>query len=31
MTVAELASALNLTPVALGDPQREVTGGYAGE
>ena len=31
MTVAELASALNLTPVALGDPQREVTGGYAGD
>ena len=31
MTVAELASALSLTPVALGDPQREVTGGYAGD
>ncbi len=31
MTVLELASALALTPVALGDQQREVTGGFAGD
>ena len=29
MTVSEMASALDLTPVSLGDTQREVTGGPA--
>ena len=31
MTVSEMASALDLTPVSLGDTQREVTGGYTGD
>lgn len=31
MTVKELADALDLTPVALPDGEREVTGGYAGD
>lgn len=31
MTVSEMASALDLTPIAESDTQREVTGGYTGD
>ncbi len=31
MTVAELASALELIPVSEADPEREITGGYVGD
>ncbi|BDF69716.1 hypothetical protein CE91St41_06970 [Oscillospiraceae bacterium] len=31
MTVRECARALGLTPYHLGDPNREVSGGYAGD
>ncbi len=31
MTVNELLSALSLTPLCLPHPEREITGGYAGD
>ena len=31
MTVAELAAALELTPISEADPGREITGGYVGD
>ena len=31
MTVSELTAALGVTPLAMPDPEREVTGAYAGD